>query len=167
MSIIHLSEIFTAGYDSYCKKYGNTSLNNKIATAITSCRTEKLGGRLYQCPSCDSKLPLYNSCNNRHCPHCQSLARQDWVEAREDELLPVPYFHVVFTIPSELNPFVLRNKKVFYSILFRSVSETMQLLAKRSKYLGASLGFIAVLHSWDKANKNINRQKPQAYLPYA
>jgi hypothetical protein len=148
MSIVHLSEIFSDGYDQMCERYGHTPLNDKVAHAITSCRTELLGGHLYQCQSCQDIVPLYNSCNNRHCPQCQSLARQDWVEARECELLPVPYFHAVFTIPSELNPFVLRNKKTCYSILFRSVNETLQELGNTSKYLGASIGFIAVLHTW-------------------
>ena len=92
-------------------------------------------------------VALYNSCGNRHCPQCQSLARGDWVEARKNEILPVPYFHAVFTIPSELNPFVLRNKKSLYAIMFRSVNETMQQLGATSKYLGASIGFVAVLHS--------------------
>ncbi len=134
MSGIHLSDIFTSGYKHYCSKYGETKGNTKIAHAITACRTEQLGGHLYQCPSCNDHITLYNSCSNRHCPRCQTLARREWVQARENELLPVPYFHVVFTIPSELNPFALRNKKAFYSLLFLSVNETMQ-------ELGATLPF--------------------------
>jgi hypothetical protein len=148
MSTLHLSEIFTSGYQSYCRKFGTTPANQKIVRAITSCRTETLGGHLYQCPSCNEQLPLYNSCSNRHCPRCQSLARKEWITAREQELLPVPYFHAVFTIPSELNPFALRNKKAFYSLLFKSVKETLHQCAATSRYLGASIGFIAVLHTW-------------------
>jgi hypothetical protein len=148
MSHVTLRDIFTDEYDTYCKRFGETPLNNKIAEAICTCRTEHLGGHLYQCPHCNDTVPLYNSCNNRHCPRCQAQARREWVDARKEELLPVPYFHVVFTIPSELNPFALRNKKVFYSIMFKAVNETMQQLAATSKYLGASIGFIAVLHTW-------------------
>lgn len=90
MSEIHLSHIFTSGYKQYCTKYGETSGNSKIAHAITACRTEQLGGHLYQCPSCNDQITLYNSCSNRHCPRCQTLARREWVQARENELLPVP-----------------------------------------------------------------------------
>lgn len=148
MSHVTLRDIFTDKYNAYCKQFGTTKLNNKIADAIGTCRTEVLGGHLYQCPHCNDTVPLYNSCNNRHCPRCQSLARQEWVDARKEELLPVPYFHVVFTLPSELNPFALRNKKTFYSLLFKAVNETMQQIAETSKYLGASIGFVAVLHTW-------------------
>lgn len=148
MSDIHLSEIILSGYDSFCKQYGSSAGNHKVVRAITSCRTEILGGHKYECPNCHTQLSLYNSCGNRHCPKCQALARHDWVEARKDELLPVPYFHVVFTIPSELNPFALRNKKTFYSIMFKSLNETMQQLGKNSRFLGASIGYIAVLHTW-------------------
>jgi hypothetical protein len=148
MSVLHLAEVFTSGYDQYCVSYGSSNGYHKVVRAITSCRTEVLGGHVYQCPDCHAQLSLYNSCGNRHCPQCQTLARHDWVDARKSELLPVPYFHSVFTIPSELNPFALRNKKAFYAIMFRSVNETMQQLAATSKYLGASIGFIAVLHTW-------------------
>jgi len=148
MSDIHLAEVFAAAYDQYCTTYGGSNGNHKIVRAITSCRTEILGGHKYECPDCHEQLSLYNSCGNRHCPLCQKLARHDWVEMRKNELLPVPYFHAVFTIPSELNPFALRNKKIFYGIMFRSVNETLQQLGATSRFLGASVGFIAVLHTW-------------------
>src|SRR4030042_3823690 len=148
MNGIHLSEIVTAVYDQYCKQYGSSPGNHKVVRAITSCRTEILGGHEYECPDCHAHISLYNSCGNRHCPKCQALARRDWVETRKEELLPVPYFHVVFTIPSELNPFALRTKKIFYSIIFKSLNETMQQLGATSRFLGASIGFIAVLHTW-------------------
>jgi hypothetical protein len=148
MSDIHLSEIFSSAYDRFCDQYGGSADNHKVVRAITSCRTEILGGHTYECPDCHAHVSLYNSCGNRHCPKCQALARRDWVETRKNELLPVPYFHVVFTIPFELNPFALRNKKTFYSIMFRSLNETMQQLGKNSRFLGASIGFIAVLHTW-------------------
>jgi hypothetical protein len=148
MSDIHLSDIFSAAYDQFCDRYGSSAGNHKVVRAITSCRTEILGGHKYECPDCHAHLSLYNSCGNRHCPKCQALARRDWVETRKEELLPVPYFHVVFTIPSQLNPFALRNKKAFYSIMFRSLNETMRQLGATSRFLGASIGFIAILHTW-------------------
>lgn len=148
MSDIHLSQIVRAGYGSFCNQFGSSPGNHKVIRAITSCRTEILGGHKYECPDCHEQVSLYNSCGNRHCPKCQGLARRDWVQARENDLLPVPYFHVVFTIPAELNPFALRNKKAFYAIMFRGVSETLQQLGNTSRFLGASIGFIAVLHTW-------------------
>jgi hypothetical protein len=148
MSDVHLANILADGYESFCKRYGDSAGNHKVVRAITSCRTEILGGHEYECPDCHTHVSLYNSCGNRHCPKCQALARRDWVESRKDELLPVPYFHVVFTIPSELNPFALRNKKAFYSIMFRSLNETMQELGATSRFLGGSIGIIAVLHTW-------------------
>jgi len=148
MSTIHLADIFASDYKAYCERFGHCGAHDKVARALMACRTEALGGHRYECPDCTASLTVHNSCGNRHCPRCQSLARRSWVEARTQELLPVPYFHVVFTIPSELNPFALRNKRAFYSILFRSVNETLQELAATSRYLGASIGFIAVLHTW-------------------
>lgn len=148
MNSVHLSEIFNAGYGTFCNQFGSSPGNHKIVRAITSCRTEILGGHRYECPDCHEQTTLYNSCGNRHCPKCQGLARRDWVASRNNDLLPVPYFHVVFTIPSELNPFALRNKKAFYAIMFKSVSETLQQLGDTSRFLGASIGFIAVLHTW-------------------
>jgi len=148
MNHLHLAEIFNDGYDLFCRRYGSSPGNHKVVRAITSCRSELLGGHQYECPDCHAQVTLYNSCGNRHCPQCQTLARGDWVEARLNELLPVPYFHAVFTIPAELNQFALRNKKAFYAIMFRSVNETMRQLAATSRFLGAFIGFIAVLHTW-------------------
>jgi hypothetical protein len=148
MSGIYLSDILSKDYEQFCTHYGESVGQHKVARAITSCRTESLGGHTYACPDCSSEMTLYNSCGNRHCPKCQNLARKEWVQARIDELLPVPYFHAVFTIPAELNPFALRNKKAFYGIMFRSVKETLQELGVTSRLLGAYIGFISVLHTW-------------------
>ncbi|OGJ88419.1 MAG: hypothetical protein A2268_02745 [Candidatus Raymondbacteria bacterium RifOxyA12_full_50_37] len=119
-----------------------------MANAIMACRTAQLGGHVYQCDSCGHEHISYNSCRNRHCPQCQALARSAWVQARMDDLLPVPYFHAVFTIPPALNPFALRNKEAFYALMFKAVSETLLELAKNKKRLGAVIGFIAILHTW-------------------
>ncbi len=114
--------------------------------AIEVCRTAALGGHVDQCESCSHLQISYNSCRNRHCPKCQFLRKEKWIEDRTQDLLPIDYFHVVFTIPSELNPLVLRNQKVIYGLFFRSVSET--LIALANDRLGARIGFIGILHTW-------------------
>jgi hypothetical protein len=116
--------------------------------AIAACRTATLGGHVDECDSCGHLEISYNSCRNRHCPKCQFLKKEKWINARVDDLLPIQYFHVTFTIPAELNPLVLRNQKVMYDILFRSVSETLMELANDPKHLGAHIGFIEILHTW-------------------
>ena len=120
----------------------------KIINDILNCRTEALGGHLYECGSCGKSIPVYNSCRNRHCPQCQGAASARWLEARTKELLPVPYFHLVFTIPHELNGVCLQNKQLLFDILFRSVTKTLHDVAK--KRLGGALGFFSVLHTWGK-----------------
>jgi len=116
--------------------------------AIEVCRTAALGGHQGQCDHCGHLEISYNSCRNRHCPKCQTLRKEKWIEARSEDLLPIEYFHVVFTIPSELNPLVSMNRKVLYDLLFRSVSETLTELAKDPKHLGAEIGSIGILHTW-------------------
>ncbi len=114
--------------------------------AIEVCRTAALGGHVDECEECGHLKISYNSCRNRHCPKCQFLKKEKWIEARGKELLPIEYFHVVFTLPDELNPLALRNREVVYNILFKAASETLTELAK--KRLGVQAGFIAVLHTW-------------------
>lgn len=114
--------------------------------AIEICRTATLGGHVDECDTCGHLEISYNSCRNRHCPKCQFLRKEQWIEARTEDLLPIQYFHVVFTIPSELNPLVLRNQKVMYSLLLRSVSETLMELGNAR--LGVRIGFIGILHTW-------------------
>jgi len=116
--------------------------------AIEVCRTAALGGHKDQCDHCGHLEISYNSCRNRHCPKCQTLRKEKWIEARREDLLPIPYFHVVFTLPSELNPLVAMNRKVLYDLLFRSVSETLLELAHNPKHLGARIGMIGILHTW-------------------
>ncbi len=118
----------------------------KVVQNIVNCRTEKLGGHVRRCDNCDYREQSYNSCRDRHCPKCQFLARQQWVENRARELLPVEYFHVVFTIPHVLNHLALQNKAVLYDILFRTAADTLKEVAKRK--LGAEIGFVTVLHTW-------------------
>ena len=116
--------------------------------AIELCRTATLGGHVEQCGHCPYKQVSYNSCRNRHCPKCQSLDRARWLAQRQAELLPVQYFHVVFTLPKQLADLALQNKKVIYSILFHATAETLQTIARDPKHLGAEIGFFAILHTW-------------------
>jgi len=143
-----VAAIFNQGFEDYRSNQLLPIEHYKVANAIMACRTASLGGHVHKCDTCGHEHIAYNSCRNRHCPQCQALARAAWVEARMEDLLPVPYFHVVFTIPSELNPFALRNKEAFYPLMFKAVSETLLELAKDKKRLDAVMGFIAILHTW-------------------
>jgi hypothetical protein len=147
--IIELADVFRVGFREYAAQHAPLPAQHyKVVNALLSCHTSLLGGHIYRCEECGHEKISYNSCRNRHCPSCQGTARAQWVDNRMKELLPVPYFHVVFTIPSELNPFALRNKKAFYNILFKAASETLLTLAEDPKYLGAAIGFFAILHTW-------------------
>jgi hypothetical protein len=120
----------------------------KTLSAIKYCRTSALGGHVYQCDNCGQIKISYNSCRNRHCPKCQSYAKELWVYERRKSLLPTHYFHVVFTVPEELNSLILFNQKELYSVFFKSVSETLLELGSDKKYLRADIGFTALLHTW-------------------
>ena len=120
----------------------------RVMTAVEVCRTAALGGHVEQCDACGHQRICYNSCRNRHCNKCQSLARADWIEDRLAELLETQYFHVVFTLPEELAAIAYQNKRVVYGILFRAMAETLRTIAADPKHLGAELGFFAVLHTW-------------------
>jgi len=122
--------------------------HRKVLQAIARCRTAALGGHRDQCPRCGYRAISFNSCRNRHCPKCQSGARDQWIAARQRELLPVPYVHVVFTLPHYLSPLVLVNKQVLYELLFRATAETLLEVAAAPKHRGAPIGFFAVLHTW-------------------
>jgi hypothetical protein len=147
-----LADIIRVGLPGYLSRFGTPHrAAARAIRAITTCRTPALGGTTYSCSACGHQLPRYHSCRNRNCPACQTTRRMQWVEARTAELLPVGYFHVVFTIPSQLNPFALRNQAVFYNLMFRAVRETLLELGADRKRLGAQLGFIAVLHTWGQS----------------
>ena len=125
-----------------------TVLHLKVLRAIVACRTAALGGHIEQCDCCGQRAISYNSCLNRHCPKCQGAARQAWLAKRSAELLPVPYYHVVFTLPHVLAPLALQNKALIYGLLFRTAAETLLQIAADPKHLGAKIGFLAVLHTW-------------------
>jgi hypothetical protein len=122
--------------------------HRKVLDAIVRCRTAALGGHLDQCVRCGHQAISFNSCRNRHCPKCQGNARAKWLAARSAELLPVPYFHVVFTLPHELSVLVLQNKRLLYDLLYRISAATMLELARDPRHLGADIGFLGVLHTW-------------------
>ena len=143
-----VADIFRHYGEAYRHSHALPRSHLKVMQAIEVCRTAHLGGHVEQCDCCGFQRPAYNSCRNRHCPKCQSLAKAHWLEERKAELLPVGYFHLVFTLPHELNPIALHNKKILYAILFRAVSETLLEFART--HLGGTLGFITVLHTWDQ-----------------
>jgi len=122
----------------------------KVMQAIEVCRTHELGGHKYRCDNCGCFKISYNSCRNRHCPKCQSLETEKWLEARKKEVLPTQYFHAVFTLPENLRALSLRNQEVSYNILFKAVAETLKKLSKDPKHIGAEIGFILVLHTWSQ-----------------
>src|SRR5208282_4653551 len=120
----------------------------KAVRSIRNCRTAALGAHVDECDHCDYIQISYNSCRNRHCPKCQTLTKERWFAARKDDLLDVGYFHVVFTIPDDLNPIAYQNQAVVYRILFQAAAETLSELASDKKYFGAQIGITAVLHTW-------------------
>jgi len=123
----------------------------KVLLAIARCRTATLGGHLDECTRCGHRATIsYNSCRNRHCPKCQTAAREQWIAARQRELLPTHYVHVVFTLPHRLAPLALQNKKVLYDLLFRASAETLLEVARDPRHLGAEIGFFTVLHTWNQ-----------------
>jgi predicted Zn-ribbon and HTH transcriptional regulator len=131
---------------------GHVSLDQlKVMSAIERCRTAALGGHVARCEDCAHTLIAYNSCRNRHCPKCQGAAAKEWLAEREAELLPVPYFHVVYTLPAALRDIAYQNKAVVYDLLFKASAETTLTIAADPKHLGARIGFISVLHTWGSA----------------
>jgi hypothetical protein len=121
-----------------------------VLLAILRCRTSLLGGHLDACLRCGYQAVSYNSCRNRHCPKCQTNARDRWLDARRRDLLPTRYVHVVFTLPHQLAPLALQNKRQIYGLLFRASADTLLEVARDSRHLGAQIGFFSVLHTWNQ-----------------
>ena len=147
-----LADIFRQYGESYRHTHRLPAAHKKVMRAIEVCRTQELGGHLDRCDSCGFERPAYNSCRNRHCPKCQSLAKARWLQKQTCELLPVGYFHLVFTLPHELNRLILTHKKILLALLFKAVSETLLEFGRRR--LGGTVGIIAVLHTWDQTLKD-------------
>jgi hypothetical protein len=150
---IEVADIFRAAGPAYRAAHaGHLSLDQlKVMSAIETCRTAALGGHVEACSDCGHQRIAYNSCRNRHCPRCQGAAARTWLEAQEANLLPVGYFHVVFTLPSEIADIAFHNKALMYDLLFKAASETMLTIAADPKHLGARIGITAVLHTWGSA----------------
>jgi len=146
-----LADVFRLYGDAYRHTHALPIGPRRVMHAIEACRTAQLGGHLERCTTCAFERPAYNSCRNRHCPKCQSLAKARWLEARQAELLPVDYFHVVFTVPHDLNALMRTNPACLYQILFDAVADTLLTFgADRRQGLGGQLGFLAILHTWDQ-----------------
>jgi hypothetical protein len=147
-----LADVFRQYGERYCRIHPLPASHRKVMRAVEVCRTKELGGHLKQCDTCGFEHPSYNSCRNRHCPKCQSLAKAKWLEKQTAELLPVGYFHLVFTLPHVLNGVILAHKKILLTLLFKAVSETLLEFGQRR--FGATVGIIAVLHTWDQTLKD-------------
>ena len=150
---LEVADIFRSAGPAYRAAHaGHLSLGQlKVMTAIENCRTAALGGHVEACDDCGHWRIAYNSCRNRHCPKCQGAAARTWLAAREADLLPVGYFHVVFTVPAEIADIAWQNKAVVYDLLFRAAADTMLAIAADPKHLGARVGITAVLHTWGSA----------------
>jgi hypothetical protein len=147
-----LADIFRSHGESYRRTHFLPASQRKVMRAVSVCRTQELGGHLKQCDTCGFEHPSYNSCRNRHCPKCQSLAKAKWLQKQTSELLPVGYFHLVFTLPHVLNGLILAHKKILFALLFKAVSETLLEFGQRR--FGGTVGIIAVLHTWDQTLKD-------------
>ena len=150
---LEVADVFRAAGPAWRAAHaGHISLAQlKVMSAIETCRTAALGGHIEGCEECGHRRIAYNSCRNRHCPKCQAAAAREWLAAREADLLPVGYFHVVFTVPAELADIAFHNKAVIYDLLFRAASQTMLTIAADRRHLGARIGITAVLHTWGSA----------------
>jgi hypothetical protein len=147
---LEVAEVFRQHGDAFLERYGDvlSPEQRRVLHDIIVCRTAALGGHVEACDQCGHQRVAYNSCRNRHCPKCQATTAAQWMEAREAELLPVEYFHVVFTLPPALGPIALQNRREVYGLLFRAAAETLQQIAADPKHLGAEIGFLAILHTW-------------------
>ena len=149
---LEVADVFRQHGQEFLDRWGTvlSSQQRKVFRDIGACRTAALGSYVQQCDHCSHQVVEYRSCRNRHCPKCHSRARDQWLVARAKEILPVPYCHVVYTLPHELAPLALQNPRVVYGILFRAVAESLLEMAADPKRLGARLGFLAVLHTWNQ-----------------
>ncbi len=145
---LQVADILRNHIADYQKAYPLWPEHKKIVSDLLNCRTAYLGGKIERCYHCGTLRIVYHSCRNRHCPKCQNMPRERWLEKRKEEILPVNYFHVVFTLPHELNTIILNNKKVMFNILFAAASKT--LLSFGENELNGTPGFLAILHTWDQ-----------------
>ncbi len=145
---LDVAEVFRSYQDAYLATHSASLEQRRVMRELMACRTAALGGHLLRCQECGHEQIAYNSCRNRHCPKCQAQKQAAWLEAQCANVLEVPYYHIVFTLPQELGPLALQNKRVLYGLLFRAAAETLSTIARDPKHLGAKIGFTAVLHTW-------------------
>ena len=143
-----VQDIFNRFYPDYLDKYSPSPQQAKVANCIINCKTGAYGANVSICEDCGHLHIHYNSCRNRCCPMCQALPKEKWIDARREDVLEAPYFHVVFTVPQELNPVIYSNQKLLYDVFYHSVAATINELTVDSKYLGAKVGYICILHTW-------------------
>jgi len=143
-----VQDVFDLFGAAYRQSHAMSIVQHKAMSAIQKCRTAELGAHIDACESCGCAEVSYNSCRNRHCPKCQTLAKERWIDGRKQDLLNVPYFHVVFTVPEALRPVIYQNQRKLYALLFQAVAESLQELASDKNFIGATLGFTSVLHTW-------------------
>jgi hypothetical protein len=149
---LEVADVFRTHQDDFLQLWGRmlSDQQRKVLRDIGLCRTAALGTHLERCDRCSYETVAYDSCRNRHCPKCQSSARDRWLMKQAASLLPVPYAHVVFTAPEQLAPLALRNQRLLYNLLFRAASETLLEIAAEPRHLGARIGVLAVLHTWSQ-----------------
>lgn len=145
---LEVADVVRSAGTTFLAQHPTSGEQRKALRDIVSCRTSTLGGHVLACQQCDHQEISYNSCRNRHCPKCQGSCQAKWLQERAADLLPVPYFHVVFTLPAPLGPIALQNPRQIYGILFRAVSQTLLTIARDQRHLGAKIGFLAILHTW-------------------
>ena len=148
--LFEVADVIRAHAEAFLRACGGlvSSAKERVMRRLVACRTAALGGHVESCDRCDFERIAYNSCRDRHCPKCQASARAEWVEEREADLLPVTYFHVVFTVPPEIAAIAQQNKRVMYGILMHASADTLLKIAADPKHLGATIGFVSVLHTW-------------------
>src|SRR5713101_380979 len=147
---LELAEIVRHDVDDDRRTHRLTSVQHRALRAIAACRTATLGGHRETCDRCGTVRLAYNSCRNRHCPKCQTLTKERWLSARRADLLPIPYFHVVFTLPHDLNALAQGNPRVIYALLFRAAADTLLTFGRDPRHLGGTIGITAILHTWSQ-----------------
>ena len=144
----NIQKILEIGLEEYLSKNKTVGYKKKVIKAIKNCKTEEMGAHKYVCDECGYEEIAYNSCRNRHCPNCQTGKKLKWIEDRKEEVLNIKYYHIVFTIPSEIYGIAIQNQEKIYKILFKASAETLKELAEDEKYLGGEVGFFSILHTW-------------------
>lgn len=148
---VEVADVLRGYAHHYLARYPASPAQRKIMDDLMACRTARLGGHRRQCPQCGHELIAYNSCRNRHCPKCQKQKQADWLDKQSENLLNVPYFHIVFTLPGQLSPLALQNKRLLYGLLFSCVSRALLTITGDPKHLGVRIGFTAILHTWGQS----------------